>query len=529
MGNHLGSAIGWILGIIGAIAAIIVIYTFLATGSIVVASSPAGASIYLDNEYQGQTRFTITKVPRGTHTIKLSLQGYEDWSCSVPVTGGETSHVDARLAPTTGSIVVASSPSGASIYLDNDYKGQTQLKIMEVPPESMHTIKLTLEGYEVWSTSVQVTRGETSSVDATLIHTPTPTPTQIPATPTPPTPTPTATKTPATPTQIPATPTPTPTPPTPTPTATKTPATPTPRPTPEEGDNIIDTMDSTSGWRRDQDSSGSTINIESVPGRTNNGTKISYDLEEWGWVLISKEINPKMLSGYEGLRFYYKGSGGPNTIELKLIYEDGTTFGDKWNRSTVADNWVTLEAPYSEIDCWWPEANCLVYGDNLELENVRKIEFAISHKKGDVYGSGWVIIDDVQGITSPSPTSTVTPIPTSTPPPSFVEINKPEENDDVSWRFMVEGNSSAIEDSGLSVYVLICTLEAEGPWQVQPTTTFSDGSWQSYAYFGREGTDIGITCRVVAIITTQKLTAGQTFIKLPDSVAESEEISVTRI
>ena len=504
MGNHLGSAIGWILGIIGAIAAIIVIYTFLATGSIVVTSSPAGASIYLDNDYKGQTQFTITKVPPGTHTIRLGLQGYEVWSSSVQVTGGETSHVDARLAPSTGSIVVASSPSGASIYLDNDYKGQTQLKIMEVPPEPIHTIKLTLEGYEVWSTSVRVTSGETSSVDATLVQTQTPTPTP-------------------TPTQIPATPTP------PTPTATKTPATPTPTPTPEEGDNIIDTMDSTSGWRRYQDDIGSTINIESVPGRTDNGTKISYDLEDWGWVLISKEIDPEILSGYDGLRFYYKGSGKPNTIELKLIYEDDTTFGVVWHRATVADNWVTLEAPYSEIDCWWPKANCQEYGYDLDLEKVRKIEFAISHKEGDVYGSGWMIIDDVQGITSPSPTSTVTPIPTSTPPPSFVEINKPEENDDVSWRFMVEGSSSATEDSGLSVYVHICTLEAEGPWQVQPTTTFSDGSWQSYAYFGREGTDIGITCRVVAIITTQKLTAGQTFIKLPDSVAESKEILVTRI
>jgi hypothetical protein len=164
-----------ILGIIGAIAAIIVIYTFLAgqTGSIVVTSSPAGASIYLDNNYKGQTQFTITKVPRGTHTIRLCLQGYEVWSSSVPVTDGETSHVDARLAPTTGSIVVASSPSGASLYLDNYYQGQTQLTITEVPPVPIHTINLRLEGYEVWSTSVQVTAGETSYVEATLTPIPT--------------------------------------------------------------------------------------------------------------------------------------------------------------------------------------------------------------------------------------------------------------------------------------------------------------------------------------------------------------------
>jgi hypothetical protein len=123
-------------------------------------------------------------------------------------------------------------------------------------------------------------------------------------------------------------------------------------------------------------------------------------LTEWGWVQISKQIDPKILSGYDGLRFYYKGRGRPNTIELKLIYEDGTTFGVRWHRQTVADNWVTLEALYSDIGCWWPANRCLEYGYRLDLEEVRKIEFAISNKEGDVYGSGWVIIDDVQGIRS---------------------------------------------------------------------------------------------------------------------------------
>jgi uncharacterized repeat protein (TIGR01451 family) len=151
----------------------------------------------------------------------------------------------------------------------------------------------------------------------------------------------------------------------------------------------IDTMDSISGWRRVQDNMGSTINIESVPGRTDNGINISYDLKRGGWVLISKKIDPEInLSKYSGVRFYYKGSGGPNTIELKLIYEDDTTFGVRWHRATVADNWVTREAPYSDYDL------------DLDLAKVKKIEFAISNSREDEYGSGWVIIDDVQGIMS---------------------------------------------------------------------------------------------------------------------------------
>jgi len=185
------------------------------------------------------------------------------------------------------------------------------------------------------------------------------------------------------------------------------PVTPTPTPTPVAAPPptiilIIDTMDSTSGWKTYKDDKGSSINIQSILGRTDNAIEIFYDLKEWGWIGISKKINPEILSEKKGIKFFYKGSGEPNTIEFKLVYGDvgGTTFGVLWNRATVADNWVSIEVPYSHFDCWWPEDNCLRYGNKLDLKNVRKIEFAISNKPedGDVYGSGKVIIDDIQGI-----------------------------------------------------------------------------------------------------------------------------------
>jgi len=182
----------------------------------------------------------------------------------------------------------------------------------------------------------------------------------------------------------------------PTPTHTETP--------PSTTTNIIDQMESTMGWYTYKDDKGSSINKKSILGRTDDGIEISYDLKEWGWVLISKNINSGKLSEYEGLRFYHKGSGDPNTIELKLIYEDTTTFGVVWHGATVADDWVSVEVQYSDFYCWWPADNCLHYGNELDLEKVRKIEFGISNKPdgGDIYGSGWVIIDDVQGIASES-------------------------------------------------------------------------------------------------------------------------------
>ncbi|HID19375.1 MAG TPA: hypothetical protein EYP28_00315 [Methanophagales archaeon] len=143
---------------------------------------------------------------------------------------------------------------------------------------------------------------------------------------------------------------------------------------------------------------------KSVPGRTGNAIEIAYNLKEDGWVDITKEINPEILSGKEGIRFFYKGSSRPNTLELSLIYGDvgSTIFGVSMDRATFTEDWVSIEVPYTYFNCWWPDDNCLYYGNKLDLKNVRKIEFSISNdpEADDVYGPGRLIIDDVQVITS---------------------------------------------------------------------------------------------------------------------------------
>lgn len=180
---------------------------------------------------------------------------------------------------------------------------------------------------------------------------------------------------------------------------------PIPTPIPPPITVIIDDIkeDSIPHWQPSTDGK-STIDVSSVTGRTGNAIEISYDLKAWGWVLISKQLDPGTLSGTEKTRFYYKGSseGAPNTIELRLVYNDvrGTTFGVLWNRATVADNWTSVEVPYSVFNCWWPEENCLHYGGELNVDRVMRIDFAISNRPdvGDEPGSGWVMIDDVQAI-----------------------------------------------------------------------------------------------------------------------------------
>ena len=138
-----------------------------ATGSISVSSSPSGASIYLDGGYQGTTPFTITNVAAGSHTITLKLTDYQEWSQTINVVEGQAFSVSTTLTPMPGSILISSSPSGASIYLNGSYQGKTPFTITNVVA-GLHTIALKLTDYQDWSRIINVAAGQTSSVSASL-------------------------------------------------------------------------------------------------------------------------------------------------------------------------------------------------------------------------------------------------------------------------------------------------------------------------------------------------------------------------
>ena len=146
-----------------------------ATGAIYVSSSPSKANIGLDGQWWSMLRTTpdmLSDVEPGYHTLELSREGYLNWSKTVEVTSGETLPVHANLTQILGSIHINSTPRGAGIYLDNEYKGKTP-NTTEVYPGNI-TIKLTLEGYLNWSKTVEVTSGETLPVHANLTLIPTP-------------------------------------------------------------------------------------------------------------------------------------------------------------------------------------------------------------------------------------------------------------------------------------------------------------------------------------------------------------------
>jgi len=96
-------------------------------GTISASSSPLGAPVHLDEVYKGTTPLTISNVPVGSHTVKVTLSGYEDWSGSITVSAGVTASISPTLTPLTGTISVTTSPVIGAIYIDGKYVGTGQV------------------------------------------------------------------------------------------------------------------------------------------------------------------------------------------------------------------------------------------------------------------------------------------------------------------------------------------------------------------------------------------------------------------
>jgi hypothetical protein len=71
-------------------------------GTLQLTSSPAGAEIYLDNQYRGTTPSTIDGVEYGSHTLEFRSNGYNSWQDTITVASG-TSHYFAALTAKPGS------------------------------------------------------------------------------------------------------------------------------------------------------------------------------------------------------------------------------------------------------------------------------------------------------------------------------------------------------------------------------------------------------------------------------------------
>ena len=133
-----------------------------------------------DGIYKGSTQsgtsFNIIAVSSGTHALS-SVPGYSDYTQTVQVNPGQITYVNAvftpapatplvpgtTTSPATGSVIATSAPSGAQVYLDNQFRGVTPVTIYNVAAGT-HIVNMKLTGYADWSSSIDVLASQIAQV-----------------------------------------------------------------------------------------------------------------------------------------------------------------------------------------------------------------------------------------------------------------------------------------------------------------------------------------------------------------------------
>ncbi|MDO9540971.1 MAG: PEGA domain-containing protein [Kiritimatiellia bacterium] len=125
-------------------------------GKLTVLSKPAGARIYLGNQFKAETPFGATNIPSGQYMIRAELRGYDPQTRTNEVIFGEETTVEFNLDKSSGTLLISTLPPEINVYLDGEFRGTTKMRgneqisdqlQIDFIPKGRHQLQFTKKGY----------------------------------------------------------------------------------------------------------------------------------------------------------------------------------------------------------------------------------------------------------------------------------------------------------------------------------------------------------------------------------------------
>ena len=66
-------------------------------GTLIVTSRPRGARVYLNNRFAGRTPLSMRAQPVGSRAVRLTMDGYANWSRAITIVANQATNVSAQL------------------------------------------------------------------------------------------------------------------------------------------------------------------------------------------------------------------------------------------------------------------------------------------------------------------------------------------------------------------------------------------------------------------------------------------------
>lgn len=141
---------------------------FVNEGTLLVESTPEGASVYVDNALIGQTPLKKA-FSNGSYEVRVMLSGFETQGRKVTIEKKNTAVVQVKLSKQYGKLEIRSTPSGATVLLDGVRQGQTTPFELQLPP-GKYVVKIQKDRFYPYEETVVVEPSKTRPVVADMVR-----------------------------------------------------------------------------------------------------------------------------------------------------------------------------------------------------------------------------------------------------------------------------------------------------------------------------------------------------------------------
>ena len=147
-------------------------------GSMLIRSTPADADVLLNGQARGKTPLVMRDLALGSYTIRVVRDGFVSEEQTLQLTAQRPTAATtfnlrtmpasaSAVAGGSGGMTVQSRPRGARVFVNDRLIGSTPA-IIPALPAGPATVRLEMDGYQPWATTVRVSAGAQTRVAASL-------------------------------------------------------------------------------------------------------------------------------------------------------------------------------------------------------------------------------------------------------------------------------------------------------------------------------------------------------------------------
>jgi hypothetical protein len=108
---------------------------------------------------RGETPCTVERMPTGDSEIEVALAAYQPFKQTVKLQAGDSFPVKAILRPIPARLSVSTTPPGARVYIDDQFRDESPVSLDRIEPGA-HRIRVEMPGYDTDTRTVELKQAD---------------------------------------------------------------------------------------------------------------------------------------------------------------------------------------------------------------------------------------------------------------------------------------------------------------------------------------------------------------------------------